>query len=337
MERKMREGRPVVYVGIVTYNSAKLIPSCIEGLLRQTYQPMCIVVLDNNSHDDIDNVIHAYPTVLFIKNRVNTGFGRGHNAIIQRVKPRKKDYYFAVNPDVLLDPQYVQRLVRSCKLHRAVWATGKLYKDNNRRILYSAGHALLRDGYAFNIGFGLPDSKEYNRSREVFGASGAAALYGGDLLRGVSRNGNFFDPALFMYYEDVDIDWRARLAGKRCWYEASATAVHPGGTFPRALEAQVLSNRFLSIMKNAYVADLLFYNIPRILGHVLLRLVITPRVGLRIVSLFTARAFFVLTHRTAAKIPRQDVERWFVWSLGQSSLQPREVRSRAQAFFARIT
>jgi len=271
-----------------------------------------------------------------MRSRVNLGFGGGHNTILRTLRLRDNEYYVALNPDALPEQDCFARLVHASKKHSASWVTGKFYKNARTRVLYSVGHALQRDGYAFNIGYGIVDRGQYDASREVFGAPGAAALYRGSMVRTLSVNGNFFDPELFMYYEDVDIDWRGQLHGLRCWYEPTAVISHPGGAFPRSLEAEVLANRFLCILKNAYISDLIAYNLPCIWLHIVLRIIITPAVGLGILRKMARSSLSALRARSSPHISRQEMHAWFLQSAKEASKQPVKFIDRMRIFIRRL-
>lgn len=332
----MRRPLPHVYVGIVTYKSAALMTKCVKAILGQTYSAVTVVVFDNNSNDDIEKVLRKFKgRVTFFKNAQNIGYGSGHNRIIQSLKMRKEDYYMSINPDAILDRTCVESLVSTCELHKADWGTGRLYKDVNARVLYSVGHALLRDGYAYNIGHNQVDTGEFDGIREVFGAAGAAAIYKATMIRTVSIGNNFFDPKLFMYYEDVDVDWRARLLGLHCWYVPNAIIYHKGGTFPRYLEAGVLVNRFHSVLKNAFYVDLLLYNIPWMIVHITLRLILTPSVGAQLLLGTTKSLLYVFTHRSRALVSRQKMNSWFMASIEEKSETPKFLKDRVKSFFKR--
>lgn len=328
----MRRLSPVVYVGVVTYNSARLMDVCFAALSRQIYPHIQIVVFDNHSSDNIAKLMRKYPHARFIQSSKNVGYGRGHNSILRTIRFKNNDYYLTLNPDARLSPTYISRLVSSCRRHNAGWAVGKLHKDANKTALYSAGHAMLRDGYAFNIGYGMKDGSQYSVSRKIFGAPGAAALYSRALIRGLSKDGDFFDPALFLYYEDIDIDWRANLAGYACWFEPSAVAIHKGGVAPSHMMGDILCNRFYVVMKNAFVSDLLTYNLPVITFHLLARLVSTPLIGARMIGLCAVKAPVALYKRTAARTSKSVMHQWFRAAKNEVSMQPKNIRERIKAF-----
>lgn len=331
----MRKRKPKVYVGIVTYNSLPLMAQCLDGLFRQTYSPLVIIVLDNSSKDDICTFMRQYPSVSFIQSKNNIGFGNGHNEIIRLSHIRKQDYYLALNPDVELDVTYVARLVSALQRGEADWGVGKLYKNRQRTLFYSVGHALFRDGYAFNIGYEQKEEHQYDSGKEIFGAPGAAALYSGRLINALSKDNNFFDPNIFMYYEDVDVDWRANRAGFHCWYEPKAIAFHPGGSFPNHLEAEVLSNRFYTTIKNANIVDLFTYNLPVIVLHVCARIILTPAVGMTIVRLLAQRVRRGTLQRVGTDKTRAAMHMWFRRAAKELSGQPNTVLLRLRSFARR--
>jgi GT2 family glycosyltransferase len=90
--------------------------------------------------------------------------------------------------------------------------------------IYSAGQCLTRGGRAFERGWGQPDARPYQARREVFGVSGAACLLRRELFKDLGG----YDEAYFAFYEDVDLNARARLAGWRFSYLPQARAFHVG-------------------------------------------------------------------------------------------------------------
>jgi GT2 family glycosyltransferase len=103
--------------------------------------------------------------------------------------------------------------------------------------VFSAGQCLTRSGDAFERGWGEPDGPAYGDPCEVFGVSGAACLLRHELF---SELGGY-DARYFAFYEDVDLNARARLAGWRFAYRPEALAYHIGHA---AWRMQPSSQRF---------------------------------------------------------------------------------------------
>ena len=90
--------------------------------------------------------------------------------------------------------------------------------------LYSAGQALTRDGRAIELAAGEGQSSEYLRRREIFGVCGAACLLRRELFTDLGG----YDESYFAFYEDVDLNVRARIAGWRFEYVPEAVVWHVG-------------------------------------------------------------------------------------------------------------
>lgn len=320
-----------VLVGIVTWNSRADLLALIESLSAQTYQAFRVIVLDNAS---IDNSAHWLrrntPQIMLIQSSENVGFGRGHNRILRERRP--DEMYLALNPDVALDPDAIDALVTAVADGSYQWATGKLLLPD-REFIYSVGHALDRTGYAFNIGYGMRATGQFEQPREVFGASGAMVLYTQELLARLAPSGDLFDPAMFLYNEDIDVDWRARRLGMRCIYTPAAIATHRGGQASAHLRAEALANRYLSVLKNAHWIDLLFINLPFMLCHIGLRLLLTPRRGLQITVKLIRFSVTALRKREKPVLSRMEMATWFIWSRKQRTGQPTTFRQRINVFF----
>ncbi len=331
------EVSPTVYVGIVAYNSLEDLPACFAALAAQVYPAIRIIVLDNASTDGSADWVESHaPQARLIRNSENLGFGRGHNQIIQRCQPGPDDFYMPLNPDVKLTPHYIAALEETLRRTGAGWGTGKLLLINAEGTptgqIYSAGHALRRDGYAVNIGYGMPDDGRFDAEREVFGAPGAAPLIRGSLIAALAQEGDLFDPGMFLYGEDCDLDWRARRQGWRCWYTPQAVAYHRGSRAQGALQVEALGNRYLSVLKNAYMLDLLTYNLPLMAAHCLLRLVLTPHVGIRLAEKLLRQGLKALRKRQRPAMSHAEMLAWFRWSLDQPSGQPATAGQRFRAF-----
>ncbi len=324
----------MIYIGLVSYNSKNDLVTCIPSILKQTHTQIRITVYDNASTDDtVSWIKKTYPNIQVIKGKENIGFGRAHNAIINSCKLKKNDWYLCLNPDVILDKDYIQCILTASSAKKFDWGTGALLFQNKKNI-YSVGHALVKSGYNINIGYGLKISNQLLTSREVFGASGAAAMYSYKLIRTLSTNGHFFDPAMFMYSEDIDIDWRAQLSGFHCWFVGNAHAYHRGGKPTPLLRAHTIVNRYISVMKNAFLIDLFFYNIPIIMMHLCFRLIVTPKLGTWMIIHFLKNFLHAFQSRTKPAISRQQMHTWFTWSNKQRGMLASTIVRRTKKFFS---
>lgn len=92
---------------------------------------------------------------------------------------------------------------------------------------------------AFDRGQGKA-ANAYDNPNEVFGVSGAAALYSSKMIKQISIDGEFFDEDFFAYKEDVDVAWRARIFGWGAAYVPGAIAYHERGWKTGSREKQPL-------------------------------------------------------------------------------------------------
>jgi GT2 family glycosyltransferase len=101
-------------------------------------------------------------------------------------------------------------------------ATSKVRTMADRTRLHTTGDTLAVSGRPRNRGVWEVDSGQYDTAGEVFGASGAAAAYRRDLFDRVG----LFEERFGSYLEDVDLSWRARLAGFGCVFVPTAVVYH---------------------------------------------------------------------------------------------------------------
>ena len=113
-----------------------------------------------------------------------------------------------------------------------------------------------------------------------------------------------------LYGEDTDFDWRARRAGWRCWYAPESVATHRGSTPSPELKIQALANRYLSVIKNAYLIDLITYNLPIIALHLLFRLIVTPHLGLILLDRLRRYGLLMWGKRMTPRMKRSDFLAW---------------------------
>jgi len=235
-----------VSIVVVTWNSAPFLPRCFDGIANQTHRETELIVVDNASSDDSLAKVPANATI--IRNETNAGFARAAN---QGIAAARGDFVLLVNPDAYLTPTYIERLLRA---NPDGAATGKLLRGvgtaiEPTNVIDSMGIRMTRTGRHFDI--------DREVSGEVFGVSGAVALYSMAFIRDVSIDGEFFDEDFFAYREDADVAWRSRLFGWRAIAVPDAIAYHVRTVTPsrrRELSAVInmhsVKNRFLLRLKN---------------------------------------------------------------------------------------
>lgn len=261
---------------IVAWNSMNWLPAALESLRAQSHRPASVVVVDNASSDRVAEFLaREHPDIHFIRNQTNQGFAYAAN---QGIDATDTEWVLALNPDVVLDSRYLERLLDSAAgLPDAGSLTGLLYRPNGG--VDSAGMGLRR--YLLRpLDRQSPRAKDGSSTtpKPVFGACAAAALYRRGMLEDVRYETHYFDSAFFAYFEDVDLAWRAQHRGWKAYLVAGATAVHvrgaSGGEIPRPAQIRSQRNRYLAIYKNfparrfaSDFAPILLVELARMLRH----------------------------------------------------------------------
>jgi hypothetical protein len=253
--------RPSISVIIVNYNGKKFLSNCLNSIFRQTYFPFEVIMVDNASHDgSVEYVQQNFPDVKMLIQSTNLGFAGGTNA---GIRVAKSEFVFTLNNDTIADPHLLEEIVRPMQLDSHVGVCGaKMLLPDGR--INSTAICISRSGAAWDRGMGEPDHGQYDIPEEVFGACAGAALYRRSILEEIG----LFDEDFFLYMEDVDLAFRAQLAGWKCMYVPSARVVHiHGGTAgPGSDMAIYYGNRNLLwyIIKN-FPPRILFLSIPWII------------------------------------------------------------------------
>lgn len=252
----------LVSVAITTYNSAQYLKACLESLEKQTYRPLEIIVVDNNSGDGTRELLADLDSnVKVIYNQSNTGFAAAQNQAMRAASGR---WLLSLNPDVVLTPIFIAEMVAAGELDASIGSvSGKLLRwhpggpSEFSHVIDSTGIYFTTSLRHLDRGAEQDDTGQFAKLEYVFGATGAAALYRREMVEDVSVQGEFFDEQFFAYREDADLAWRAQLMGWKCLYTPQAVAWHVRRVTPERREQlpthinwHSVKNRFLMRAKN---------------------------------------------------------------------------------------
>lgn len=208
---------------MLNYNGLGFLDDCLFSLASQTHRDFEVVLVDNGSKDGSPEYIKEnYPWVRLVRNDENLGFAGGTNV---GIRAAKGEYILTLNNDARADSRFIEELIKPMSdLGVGVCAAKMLFPDGG---INSAGICISRSGAAWDRGMFEPDQGQYDIQEEVFGACAGAALYRREMLDEIG----LFDEDFFLYLEDVDLAFRARLAGWKCIYVPWAKVIHHhGGT-----------------------------------------------------------------------------------------------------------
>ena len=254
-------GRDVSVV-LITFNSAAYLPRCLDGLAAQQDVSLQLIVIDNDSRDEsVDIVRHRFPAAVVIRNDSNRGFAAAAN---QGIRASNGELILLLNPDVFLEPSYVARVADrlTAQVQPTGSAAGKLRRARGVEIeptsqIDSLGVRMTRSGRHFDDGQGESDRDTRIEPFEVFGVTGAAAMYRRAFLDDVAVDHEYFDERFFAYREDVDLAWRGRLRGWRAIIVPDAIGYHVRRVTPEVrselppeINMHSVKNRFLLRINN---------------------------------------------------------------------------------------
>jgi len=240
---------PRIGIVVVSYNSGSFLDHFLASVPGSSTSPVRIVVSDNGSTDDsLARVRAEHPDVQVVETGENLGYGGAMNVGAAALGD-DVDWLLVANPDVVLSPGSVDRLVEAAESDAAIGAVGPriLQTDGTpypsaRRLptLFTGlGHALLS-----TLAPGNPWSQRYrsesllteSRTVPVGWLSGACVLVSADLFRRLDG----FDERYFMYFEDVDLGRRIGLADRLNVFVPASTVTHVGAHSTREQSAKML-------------------------------------------------------------------------------------------------
>lgn len=245
----MAEKSSSVAVVVPNWNGADHLAACLDSLLAQSL-PARIIVVDNGSTDGSLALLEKYDGLEVILNQRNEGFTGGVNPGFGRAIDDELKYVATLNNDAVAERDWLRELVAELdKNPRVGIATAKIL-DGAGKQLDSTGDYLTVWGLPYPRGRGESDLDKYDGQTEVFAASGGASLYRVRMLEEIG----LFDQDFFAYYEDVDLSFRAQLAGWKVRYVPGAVVRHQIGATSGRLKGfatyQTLKNQQLLLYKN---------------------------------------------------------------------------------------
>lgn len=219
-----RRPDPAISVVIVNWNSREDLGACLDALAAQTDRNFEVILVDNGSTDgSLELVAGTYPWVTLVAAGENLGFAEGCN---RGIDAATGDWIATLNNDACPRPDWIAELRRAASEagERVGMLQAKmLFKDRPERT-NSTGLLLFANGNAKDRDFDALDSSR--DADEVFCPTAGAAMYRRTMLEQIRLPHGIFDRTFFMYFEDVDLGWRCRLAGWSALYVPSAVVLH---------------------------------------------------------------------------------------------------------------
>lgn len=187
-----------------------------------------IYLIDNGSPDDsVAQFKKKYknnPLVTIVETGSNLGYAGGNNYGLREAQKQNYDYYLVANNDILVAPDFLQKLYDSSQKYPDSILTPKIYfapgyefhkdrykKNEIGKVIWAVGSQIdWNNIYGSNIGIDEVDHGQYDHKQpKIDFISGCCFLVSGEILNRIG----IFDERFYLYMEDSDLTQRALRAG----------------------------------------------------------------------------------------------------------------------------
>jgi GT2 family glycosyltransferase len=209
-----------VSVIVPNWNGAPHLPACLNALRAQTVRDFEVIVADNASTDESRTLLaRGYPEVRVLALERNFGFTGACNA---GMRAAGGEILVLLNNDTEAGPTWLAELLAAFGRHpRAGLIASRMLLFDRRDIFHTAGDIFKSDGTPGNRGVWQKDEGQFIEG-PVFSANGGSAAYRRVMLDEIG----LLDDDFYFSCEDVDLAWRAQLAGWHCVYAPRAVVYH---------------------------------------------------------------------------------------------------------------
>jgi GT2 family glycosyltransferase len=242
-------------VVVVNWNSLADLRDCLSSLRAQTQPELEVIVVDNGSADGSPEMVaREFPEVRLLRETENWGFAEACN---RGIAASSGAWVAMLNNDTVAEPDWAKALVDAAQVapSECGMLQSLLLYQSRRDTINSTGIELTGSAGGRDRLEGKPRSAA-QAAADIFCPTAGAAAYRRTMLEAVRISGGYFDRSYFMYYEDMDLGWRARLAGFTAQYVPGSVVYHRWhGSSERHGRSWLLAtagvNRLRTIFKNA--------------------------------------------------------------------------------------
>jgi GT2 family glycosyltransferase len=236
-------------VVVPNWNGAETLATCLDSLLAQSLTAEVVVVENGSVDGSVQLLTEKYPKVTVLAQQTNLGFAGGVNVGIKYAIEQGYETVALFNNDAVADKDWLKHLHAGLQVAEVGIATCTFMSIDGKH-LDSTGDLFTNWGLPYPRGRGEAPTGQYDDQTDIFAASGGASLYRISMLKQIG----LFDEDFFAYYEDVDLSFRAQMAGWKVRYVPKAIAYHDTGSTSRKIKGfttyQTMKNQPLVVFKN---------------------------------------------------------------------------------------
>jgi O-antigen biosynthesis protein len=223
---------------IVNYNVKEFLQNLLHSIEKASSKiSKEIIVIDNASDDGSVEVIKdKFPSVNFIENTINVGFGRANN---QGLAVAKGNYILFINPDCIVSEDTFDKMISFFESHPDCGLAGCKILNSDGTLQLACRRSFPGPWTSFTKVTGLsnmfPNSRIFarynltyldeNKTYEVDAVSGSFMM----IRKDVYKKTNGFDEQFFMYGEDLDLCYRVQKNGYKVYYVHETQIIHYKG------------------------------------------------------------------------------------------------------------
>jgi len=249
-------------LALINYNTSSFLKAALQTAIAQREKFTQLVVIDNASNDDWQNVLLAYPEVECVSLRENIGYAAAANRAFFHLQT---DIVLIANSDILLAEDFSKQVRLFFEANSDYAALAPLLLRFDRQTVDSAGQKITLSASPGDRGFGKPLAKLNFQAGEVFSACGAIFIFQKKKMFPLVNQGQLFDEDFFIFWEDFDLGWRMQRAGLKIYFQPEIRVLHfRSATLktgllrrfslslarPASIKYHLVKNRYLTLIKN---------------------------------------------------------------------------------------
>ena len=261
---------PHIKILVLNWNGMGVIENCLKSISKINYTNYSVCIIDNNSKDGSVNFIeNNFKFYELIKNKSNLGYSKGYNIAFDEFKNNNSiDYFFILNNDTIISDS---NILNDLVLNANNFGTNNIYSplifNSEGRIWFAGGKVNKFLGYTKHIGLNKNSKLGTYKTRKTDYISGCSMFISKkniDNLKG-------FNTKYDMYYEDVDLCFRAKKINLDCYVIDSTFIQHNvSHSFKGFFKFKKMFKKFISMNKFIFSNNNLIISILILLYHLIM-------------------------------------------------------------------